>query len=110
MIISASRRTDIPAYYSEWFFHRLREGYVLTQNPRNPRQIKRISLTPESVDGIVFWTKVSENPALKAVYEKDVNRTPDYELYCYLLWLKNESFDDVVNSLRFIATKCKLSL
>lgn len=57
MIISASRRTDIPAYYSEWFFHRLREGYVLTQNPRNPRQIKRISLTPESVDGIVFWTK-----------------------------------------------------
>ena len=64
---------------------------------------------PLTANGIVFWKKVNENPALKAVYEKDVNRTPDYELYCYLLWLKNESFDDVVNSLRLIATKCELS-
>lgn len=73
------------------------------------QKLKTLGL-PLTTNGIVFWKKVSENPALKAVYEKDVNRTPDYELYCYLLWLKNESFDDVVNSLRFIATKCKLSL
>ena len=33
MIISASRRTDIPTYYSEWFFNRLREGYVLVRIP-----------------------------------------------------------------------------
>ena len=57
MIISASRRTDIPTYYSEWFFNRLREGYVLVRNPMNARQISRISLSPEAVDGIVFWTK-----------------------------------------------------
>ena len=57
MIISASRRTDIPTYYSEWFFNRLREGYVLVRNPMNARQICRISLSPEAVDGIVFWTK-----------------------------------------------------
>lgn len=38
MIISASRRTDIPAFYSEWFFNRLREGYVLTRNPMNFHQ------------------------------------------------------------------------
>ena len=57
MIISASRRTDISTYYSEWFFNRLREGYVLVRNPMNARQISWISLSPEAVDGIVFWTK-----------------------------------------------------
>ncbi len=57
MIISASRRTDIPTYYSEWFFNRLREGDVLVRNPMNARQISRISLSPEAMDGIVFWTK-----------------------------------------------------
>ena len=60
MIVSASRRTDIPAFYSRWFFNRLREGYVLVRNPAAPRRISRISLGPEDVDGIVFWTK---NPA-----------------------------------------------
>lgn len=57
MILSASRRTDIPAYYSEWFLNRLREGYVLTRNPMNPSQISRITLSPEVVECIVFWTK-----------------------------------------------------
>ena len=60
MIISASRRTDLPAYYSKWFFRRLQEGYVLVRNPVNPRQVSRVSLSPEVVDGFVFWTK---NPA-----------------------------------------------
>lgn len=57
MLISASRRTDIPSYYSEWFFHRLKEGYVCVRNPINPHQVSKISLSPEVVDGIVFWTK-----------------------------------------------------
>lgn len=57
MIISASRRTDIPACYSDWFWGRLEAGFVCTRNPMNPRQVSRISLSPEVVDGIVFWTK-----------------------------------------------------
>ena len=57
MIISASRRTDIPAYYSEWFCNRIKEGYVLVRNPMNTHQISRVSLSPEVIDGIVFWTK-----------------------------------------------------
>ena len=57
MIISASRRTDIPAFYSEWFFNRLREGYVLTRNPMNFHQISKVSFSPDTVDAIVFWTK-----------------------------------------------------
>lgn len=57
MIISASRRTDIPSYYADWFFHRLQEGYVLVRNPMNFHQVSRISLSADVVDGIVFWTK-----------------------------------------------------
>ncbi|MHC1694531.1 MAG: DUF1848 domain-containing protein [Eubacteriales bacterium] len=61
MIISASRRTDIPCYYSEWFMKRVRAGYVLTRNPMNPSQVSRIALSPEVVDCIVFWTKDASN-------------------------------------------------
>ena len=57
MIISASRRTDIPSFYSEWFFRRMEAGVVCTRNPMNPKQVSRISLAPDVVDGIVFWTK-----------------------------------------------------
>ncbi len=57
MFISASRRTDIPSYYSEWFFNRLQAEYVYVRNPMNTYQISQISLSPEVVDGIVFWTK-----------------------------------------------------
>jgi len=60
MIISASRRTDIPAFYSEWFFNRLKDGFCYTRNPMNPRQLSKIILTPEIVDCFVFWTKDPE--------------------------------------------------
>lgn len=57
MIISASRRTDIPTFYAQWFFNRIKDGYVLVRNPMNAHQISKISLSPDVVDGIVFWTK-----------------------------------------------------
>lgn len=57
MIISVSRRTDIPSYYSTWFFNRLKEGYAYVRNPMNPHQISEVPLSPDAVDGIVFWTK-----------------------------------------------------
>ena len=57
MLISASRRTDIPAFYSDWFFNRLQAGFVYVRNPMNPRQVSKVSLTPDVVDGVVFWTK-----------------------------------------------------
>jgi DNA repair photolyase len=60
MIISASRRTDIPAFYGDWLMQRLRQGYVLVRNPFNPLQVSRVSLDSQVVDCIVFWTK---NPA-----------------------------------------------
>lgn len=61
MIISASRRTDIPSYYGEWFLNRLREGYFTRINPYNRKQIKAIEITSQNTDGIVFWTKDASN-------------------------------------------------
>lgn len=57
MILSASRRTDIPSFYSEWFMNRLKAGYAITKNPMNPSQVSRVILSSENVDCIVFWTK-----------------------------------------------------
>ncbi|MCC6368579.1 MAG: DUF1848 domain-containing protein [Bryobacterales bacterium] len=56
MIISASYKTDIPAFYGAWFLNRLRAGYCKMVNPYG-RQVYRVSLKPADVDGIVFWTK-----------------------------------------------------
>ena len=70
MIISASRRTDIPSFYSEWLFNRLKEGYVCVRNPLNIHQISQISLSPDVVDGIVFWTK-NPTPMLERMQELD---------------------------------------
>lgn len=68
MILSVSRRTDIPSYYSEWFFNRIREGYLCVRNPMNPRQVSRIELSSEVVDCIVFWTK-NPQPMLDRLQE-----------------------------------------
>ncbi len=57
MILSVSRRTDIPAFYSDWFMKRIEEGYVCVRNPMNAHQVSRISLDPKVVDVIVFWSK-----------------------------------------------------
>jgi len=60
LIISASRRTDIPAFYSEWFINRIRQGWCFVPNPFNSKQVIRVSLRPDDVLAIVFWSK---NPA-----------------------------------------------
>ncbi len=57
MIISASRRTDIPAFFGEWVINRLKAGYVMVRNPFNYSCVYRIELSPKTVDCIVFWTK-----------------------------------------------------
>ena len=75
MVLSASRRTDIPAFYSEWFLNRIKEGFVCVQNPMNPKQISKISLSPDVIDCIVFWTK---NP--KPLFEK-IDNLSDYKYY-----------------------------
>lgn len=60
MILSVSRRTDIPNYYFDCFFHRIKEGFLYVRNPMNPQQISKIDISKEVVDCIVFWTKNPE--------------------------------------------------
>ena len=57
MIIQTGNRTDIPAFYTQWFNNRLREGFVLARNPFNPVSVTRYRLDPSVVDLIVFCTK-----------------------------------------------------
>ena len=70
MIISVSRRTDIPALYARWFMNRVRAGYCTVPNPINPRQVARVSLKPEDVDVFVFWTR---NPRPMLTYLAELN-------------------------------------
>ena len=60
MILNTGQRTDIPAFYAEWFANRLRAGFVCVRNPYDPRQVSRYCLDPSVVDVIGFCTK---NPA-----------------------------------------------
>lgn len=83
MIISASRRTDIPTYYSEWFFNRLKDGFVYVRNPMNIHQISKIPLSPDVVDGIVFWTK-NPTPML--------NRLDELNQYIYFFQFTLNSY------------------
>lgn len=78
MILSASRRTDIPAFWSDWFLRRLREGFVYVRNPMNPCQISCIPLSPDVVDCIVFWTK---NPVPLAERLEELEGYPYYFQY-----------------------------
>ena len=57
MILNTGSRTDIPAYYSDWFYERVRAGEVLVRNPYYPTQITRYRLDPAVVDALVFCTK-----------------------------------------------------
>ena len=77
MIISASRRTDIPAFYSEWFYRRLEEGFVVTRNPFNSNQLTKVRLGPDVADAIVLWTK-NAKPMLRRLDELDATGIPYY--------------------------------
>lgn len=68
MIISASYKTDIPAFYGDWFVNRLWAGFCMTVNPYNRHQTTRVSFLRKDVDGFVFWTK-NVGPFLKQLAE-----------------------------------------
>ena len=70
MILSVSRRTDIPALYSDWFMERVAQGYVYVKNPFNAKQISKVIIKPDVVDCIVFWTR-NPKPIMKRLDELD---------------------------------------
>lgn len=69
IIISASRSTDIPAFYTKWFFNRLAKGYCTWYNPFNINQ--KIYISFERCRVIVFWTK---NPAPIIPYLSELDK------------------------------------
>ena len=79
MIISASRRTDIPSSHNKWFLNRLKEKFVITQNPISKNKFYKIPLNKNIVDIIVFWSKNPNIDFLKEVkylgYEFYINFT-----------------------------------
>ena len=80
MILSVSRRTDIPAHFSRWFSQCLSRGIVKVGNPFNPHQVSTISLSPEDVTAFVFWTRNSQ-PFLPVVQNQLKNHYRFYFLY-----------------------------
>jgi len=89
MIISASRRTDIPAFYSDWFLNRIKEGFVLVRNPMNFRQVSQVNLSPDVVDCIVFWTK---NP------QPMINRLSQLAGYNYYFQFTLTPYDNTIET------------
>lgn len=89
MILSVSRRTDIPAFYSEWFVKRLKEGFVYSRNPVNRKMVSKIILSPDLVEAIVFWTK----NAIPLVQYLDEIEKIGYDKYCFLYTITNYSND-----------------
>jgi len=72
----------LPAFYSEWFINRIREGYFISVNPFNPGQRRRVSLRPEDVAAIFFWSK---NPAPLLKYLSLLDRQGYRYLFHYTL-------------------------
>lgn len=77
MIVSASRRTDIPAFFADWFLRQLSAGAVTVCNPMNPAQQRKVDLTREAVDAFVFWSK-NPRPFFAALDRLDAAGYPYY--------------------------------
>ena len=104
MILSASRRTDIPAFFSDWFMNRLKEGFVLVRNPMNYHQVSKIELSPSVLDCIVFWTK---NPGPILPYLKEIGESyPFYFQYTLNAYGKDveQNLPDVDARIRTLQT------
>ena len=85
IIISASRSTDIPAFYADWFFNRLEKGYCAWTNPFNGVQ-SYVSF--EKTRFIVFWSKNPKPliPYIHILKEKKIN--------CYIQYTLNDYVDE----------------
>lgn len=107
MIINTGQRTDIPAFYSDWFFQRIKEGYVYVRNPYDPKRITYYDLNKDVVDVICFCTK-NPKPMLSRLDELKefrqfwhVTITPyDRDIEPYVPLVKN-----VIKSFRELSLK-----
>ncbi|MBD3225026.1 MAG: DUF1848 family protein [Caldithrix sp.] len=71
-IISASRRTDIPAFYLKWLREAVRQGSVEVRNPFNSKVVFDVDLRPHKVAWMVFWSRN---------YAHLINHRQDFDAY-----------------------------
>ncbi|GLC30559.1 DUF1848 domain-containing protein [Clostridium omnivorum] len=107
MIVSVSRRTDIPAFYSEWFFNRLKEGFVYVVNPFNTKQISKIELTAKTVDCFVFWTKDAEHMLRRLDELKDFKYYFQFTITSYRNDVEKDTRakKDIINTFKELSNK-----
>ena len=72
IVLSASRRTDIPAFYMPWFMAQIKRGYFVRINPYNRRK-SMVKVSPQSIHSIVFWSK-NYGPLLENEWDADLVR------------------------------------
>ncbi len=84
MIVSASYRTDIPAFYGDWFARRLAEGFCDVTNPYGGKPY-RVALRGPDVDGFVFWTRNARPffPVLESLAQDGVPFVVQYTITGY---------------------------
>ncbi|MBU0488777.1 MAG: DUF1848 domain-containing protein [Bacteroidetes bacterium] len=105
MILSVSRRTDIPAFFSEWFYNRIAAGFLYVKNPFNKNHVYNIDLNPEKIDCIVFWTK---NPS-ELIHRLDMIKKYNY-YFQFTINPYNDSLErNVPNKNEIIETFAQLS-
>jgi hypothetical protein len=106
-VISASRRTDIPAFYPGWFLNRLKAGYVFVKNPYS-QKLFRVSLRPEDVSAFVFWSK-NYSPLLSKL--ESVEKTTKNLFFHFTITANNELeldtpyFSDAIRDYLFIVRR-----
>ena len=94
VIISASRSTDIPAFYAKWFFNRLAKGYCAWYNPFNQQ---KMYVSFKNCKVVVFWTK-NPKPILPYLHELD-KRGIHYYFQVTLNDYEKEGFEPNVTSI-----------
>lgn len=106
-ILSVSRRTDIPSFYSDWFFNAIKRGDCIISNPKYPSQLYNVNIKPDVIDCIVFWTK-DPSPMLDRLDElKDYNYYFQYTLNNYSKkYEPNEnSLEDSIETFKTLSNK-----
>lgn len=82
-VISASRRTDLPAFYYDWLQTVLKKGQAVLANPRFPHKSYRVDLRPENVHSLVLWSKDFRHVAEKPMHLENYNLYFQYTVNNY---------------------------
>ena len=107
MILNTGLRTDIPGFFSEWFYNRIEDGFVYVRNPYAKNQIYSYRLDPELIDCIIFCTK---NP--KPMFE-NLEKIDKFNQYWHITITPYEKeiepnvppMNDVLESFKYLSKK-----